>query len=51
MIHGTVPETTEHERIISLVLVGVDDALATGLLDSQAKKCLGFAVWNGLDNV
>ncbi|GAB6280089.1 MAG: hypothetical protein STSR0007_01400 [Thermovirga sp.] len=25
MIHGKVPETAEHERIVGLVLVGVDN--------------------------
>ena len=49
VIHGKVPETAEHERIISLVLVCVDDAPATDLFDGQAKKGLCFAVWNDLD--
>lgn len=44
MIHGKVPETAEHEPIISLVLICVDDAPATDLFDGQAKKGLGFAV-------
>lgn len=49
MIHGKVPEIAEHERIISLVLVCVDDAPATDLFDGQAKKGLCFSVWNDLD--
>lgn len=32
-----MPETAEHEQIIGLVLVGVDNAPATDLFDGQAK--------------
>jgi len=49
VIYGKVPETAKHERIISLVLIGVDDAPATDLFDGQAKKGLGFAARNDLD--